>query len=146
MSVVSALAIVPLAAFLALGTEQIALRTSQAVGGLSNASLGNIVKLIIAGTALGGCDLDLVQGSLLGSLLRVCSAIFCSSRLLFLPPVGGFRFRSQEFQPMAAQPNSSLMTVSIIALVILNSDSRRTSIYIPSPTSRYFGFGGTLHG
>jgi len=32
--------------------------------------------------------------------------------------VGGFRFRSQEFQPMAAQLNSSLMTVSVIALVI----------------------------
>ena len=67
--VVSALAIVPLAALLGLGTEQIALRTSQAVGGLLNASLGNVVELIIAGIALGKCDLDLVQSSLLGGLL-----------------------------------------------------------------------------
>lgn len=67
--VVSALAIAPLAALLGLGTEQIALRTSQAVGGLLNATLGNVVELIIAGIALGKCDLDLVQGSLLGGLL-----------------------------------------------------------------------------
>jgi len=67
--VVSALAIVPLAALLGLGTEQIALRTSQAVGGLLNATLGNVVELIIAGIALGKCDLDLVQSSLLGGLL-----------------------------------------------------------------------------
>jgi len=67
--VISALAIVPLAALLGLGTEQIALRTSQAVGGLLNATLGNFIELIIAGIALGKCDLHLVQSSLLGGLL-----------------------------------------------------------------------------
>jgi Ca2+:H+ antiporter len=50
--VFSALGLIPLAALLGLGTEQIALRTSQAVGGLLNASLGNVVELIIAGIAL----------------------------------------------------------------------------------------------
>lgn len=50
--VFSALAIVPLAALLGLGTEQIALRTSQSVGGLLNATLGNVVEMIIAGIAL----------------------------------------------------------------------------------------------
>ena len=66
---ISALAIVPLAALLGLGTEQIALRTSQAIGRLLNASLGNVVELIISGIALGKCDLNLVQNSLLGGLL-----------------------------------------------------------------------------
>lgn len=111
--VVSALAIVPLAALLGLGTEQIALRTSQAVGGLLNATLGNVVELIIAGIALGKCDLDLVQSSLLGGLL---SNLLLVLGMAFI--VGGFRFSSQEFQPMAAQLNSSLMTVSVIALII----------------------------
>jgi Ca2+:H+ antiporter len=50
--VFSALAIIPLAALLGLGTEQIALRTSASVGGLLNATLGNVVELIIAGIAL----------------------------------------------------------------------------------------------
>ena len=48
----SALAIIPLAAQLTLATEQIALRTSQAVGGLVNATFGNIVEMIIGGIAL----------------------------------------------------------------------------------------------
>ena len=50
--VFSCLAIVPLAALLGLGTEQIALTTSQAVGGLLNATLGNVVELIIGAVAL----------------------------------------------------------------------------------------------
>ncbi|KAF9648143.1 hypothetical protein BDM02DRAFT_3269745 [Thelephora ganbajun] len=113
ISVVSALA-----AFLALGTEQIALRAGQAVSGLLNASLGNIVELINAGIALRGYDLDLVQGSLLGGLLGnhllVLGVAFIDASSVF---------HSEEFQPMVAQSNSSSMTVSIIALVTLDSDS-----------------------
>ena len=48
----SCFSILPLAALLGFGTEQIALRTSSAVGGLLNATLGNIVEMIIAGIAL----------------------------------------------------------------------------------------------
>ncbi|KAF5348369.1 hypothetical protein D9758_010887 [Tetrapyrgos nigripes] len=111
--VFSALGIVPLAALLGFGTEQIALRTSSSVGGLLNATLGNVVELIIAGIALQRCELDLVQSSLLGGLL---------SNLLFVLGmafvVGGYRFHQQEFQPMVAQLNSSLMTVAVIALII----------------------------
>ncbi|KAH8099299.1 Sodium/calcium exchanger protein-domain-containing protein [Cristinia sonorae] len=111
--VFSAFAILPLAALLGLGTEQIALRTSQAVGGLLNATLGNIVEMIIAGIALHECDLALVQSSLLGGLL---SNLLLVLGMAFL--VGGFRFHQQEFQPMAAQLNSSLMTVSVISLLV----------------------------
>lgn len=67
--VFSCLAIVPLAALLGLGTEQIALTTSQSVGGLLNATLGNVVELIIGAVALSKCELDLVQSSLLGGQL-----------------------------------------------------------------------------
>ena len=48
----SALAIIPLAAELTLATEQISLRTSQSVGGLVNATFGNVVEMIIGGIAL----------------------------------------------------------------------------------------------
>lgn len=48
----SCLGIIPLAALLGFGTEQIAVRTSSAVGGLLNATLGNVVEMIIAGIAL----------------------------------------------------------------------------------------------
>ncbi|KAK7442222.1 hypothetical protein VKT23_016193 [Stygiomarasmius scandens] len=111
--VFSALGIIPLAALLGFGTEQIALRTSSSVGGLLNASLGNVVELIIAGIALKQCELDLVQSSLLGGLL---SNLLLVLGMAFL--VGGFRFHQQEFQPMVAQLNSSLMTVAVISLIV----------------------------
>ncbi|KAF9649408.1 hypothetical protein BDM02DRAFT_1850515 [Thelephora ganbajun] len=87
-SIVSALATVALTAFLALGTNQIALRTSQVVGGLLNASLEDIVELIIVGIALGRCDLGLVQGSLLGGLygFHRCVIRVYFSHLTCAPP------------------------------------------------------------
>lgn len=111
--VFSALGIIPLAALLGFGTEQIALRTSMSVGGLLNATLGNIVEMIIAGIALKECNLELVQSSLLGGLL---SNLLLVLGMAFV--VGGFRFQQQEFQPMVAQLNSSLMTASVISLII----------------------------
>ncbi|KAL1747198.1 Sodium/calcium exchanger protein-domain-containing protein [Schizophyllum fasciatum] len=111
--VFSCLGIIPLAALLGFGTEQVAHRTSSTVGGLLNATLGNVVEMIIAGIALGECNLELVQSSLLGGLL---SNMLLVLGMAFI--VGGYRFHSQEFQPMVAQLNSSLMTVSVISLII----------------------------
>ncbi|KAK7047485.1 hypothetical protein VNI00_006716 [Paramarasmius palmivorus] len=111
--VFSCLGIIPLAAILGFGTEQIALRTNSSVGGLLNATLGNIVEMIIAGIALKKCELGLVQSSLLGGLL---SNLLLVLGMAFL--VGGYRFKQQEFQPMVAQLNSSLMVVSVISLIV----------------------------
>jgi Ca2+:H+ antiporter len=111
--VFSCLSIIPLAALLGLGTEQIALRTSQSVGGLLNATLGNIVEMIIAGIALKKCELEFVQSSLLGGLLsNLLLVLGCA----FI--VGGFKFHEQAFQPMVAQLNSSLLILAVISLII----------------------------
>lgn len=111
--VFSSLGLVPLAALLGFGTEQIALKTSASVGGLLNATLGNIVEMIIAGIALKQCELELVQSSLLGGLL---SNLLLVLGMAFI--VGGYRFQQQEFQPMVAQLNSSLLIVSVISLIV----------------------------
>ena len=50
--VLSVLAIVPLAALLSHATESVAAKTGDSVGGLLNATLGNLTELIIALTAL----------------------------------------------------------------------------------------------
>jgi Ca2+:H+ antiporter len=50
--VLAVLAIVPLAALLSHATEAVAERTGDAIGGLLNATLGNLTELIIAITAL----------------------------------------------------------------------------------------------
>lgn len=109
----SALAIIPLAALLGFGTEQVAIRTSSAVAGFLNVSLGNLVELIIAGIALQRCELALVQSSLLGGLLSNLLLVLGMSFV-----VGGLRFPEQSFQPIAAQLHASLLVVGVISLMM----------------------------
>ena len=54
--VLSVLAIVPLAGLLSHATESVAARTGDSVGGLLNATLGNLTELIIALAALRAGD------------------------------------------------------------------------------------------
>src|SRR5512139_3484789 len=59
--VLSVLAIVPLAALLSHATESVASRTGDSVGGLLNATLGNLTELVIALTALAAGQYMLVK-------------------------------------------------------------------------------------
>ena len=59
----SVLAIVPLAALLSRATESVAAKTGDAVGGLLNATLGNLTELIIALAALRAGQYVLVKAS-----------------------------------------------------------------------------------
>src|SRR6187200_2813721 len=64
--VLSVLAIVPLAALLSHATESVASKTGDAIGGLLNATLGNLTELVIALTALRAGQYVLVKASLAG--------------------------------------------------------------------------------
>jgi Ca2+:H+ antiporter len=63
------LGIIPLALLLGEVTEDIALRTGELIGGLVNATFGNVVEMILAATALSKGLLVVVSTSLLGSIL-----------------------------------------------------------------------------
>src|SRR5690349_24008539 len=65
----SVVAIVPLAALLSHATESVAARTGDAVGGLLNATLGNLTELVIAIAALRAGMLDLVKASITGAVV-----------------------------------------------------------------------------
>src|SRR6187200_3463679 len=67
--VLSVLAIVPLAGLLSHATESVSAKTGDAVGGLLNATLGNLTELVIALTALRAGMLDLVQASITGAVV-----------------------------------------------------------------------------
>ena len=54
----SILAIVPLAALLSHATESVAAKTGDTVGGLLNATLGNLTELVIALAALRAMFMD----------------------------------------------------------------------------------------
>ncbi|GAA5839985.1 hypothetical protein JCM11251_006581 [Rhodosporidiobolus azoricus] len=107
------LAIIPLAKLLGYGTEEIALRVGQTLGGLLNATLGNAVELIISIFALVKCEIQIVQSSLLGSIL---SNLLLVLGMCFF--AGGIKFSEQGFKDTAAQLNSSLLVISVIAVLL----------------------------
>ncbi|KAF9565232.1 calcium/proton exchanger [Agrocybe pediades] len=111
--VFSFLAIVPLAKLLAFATEEISLRVGQTLAGLINATLGNAVELIVAIIALVKCELRIVQASLVGSIL---SNLLLVLGMCFF--AGGLKYSEQGFGASATQLNSSLLTISVIAVLL----------------------------
>jgi Ca2+:H+ antiporter len=109
----SALAIVPLSGFLGKATEEIAVHTGPTIGGLLNATLGNLAELIIALLALRAGLLDLVKASITGSILGNLLLVLGLSQL-----VGGFKHKTQRFGVALAGLNVSLLVVAVIGLVI----------------------------
>src|SRR6266581_4369664 len=66
--VLSVLAVVPLAALLSHATESVAAKTGDTVGGLLNATLGNLTELVIALTALHAGQYTLVIMMLIATM------------------------------------------------------------------------------
>ena len=64
----AALAILPLAGLIGRSTEQLALHTGPRVGGLINATFGNVTELIIAIFLLMDDKVEIVKASLTGSI------------------------------------------------------------------------------
>ncbi|KAI1797366.1 calcium/proton exchanger [Ganoderma leucocontextum] len=111
--VFSFLAIVPLAKLLAFATDELSMRVGQTLAGLLNATLGNAVELIVAIIALVQCQLQVVQASLVGSIL---SNLLLVLGMCFF--AGGTRFSEQGFGIGVTQLNSSLLTISVIAVLL----------------------------
>ena len=111
--VLSVLAIVPLAAMLSHATESVAAKTGDAVGGLLNATLGNLTELVIALTALRAGQYMLVKASVAGAIVTNSLFMLGASFLL-----GGLKYHVQEFNRVSARLQASLLFLATIALLI----------------------------
>ncbi|MCK9909036.1 calcium/proton exchanger [Microbacteriaceae bacterium K1510] len=109
----AALAIVPFAKLIVQGTEQVAAHTGAAVGGLLNATFGNLPELIIAIAALHAGLLEMVRASIIGALLANLLVALGFSFLL-----GGLRHHEQEYNPNAVRMFSSVMVLAWISLAL----------------------------
>ena len=90
--VLAVLAIVPLATLLGHATEAVSEKTGDAVGGLLNATLGNLTELIIAVTALHAGEYMLVKASIAGAI--VTNSLFMLGASFLLGGNSGTMFRS----------------------------------------------------
>nr|XP_018266789.1 calcium/proton exchanger [Kwoniella dejecticola CBS 10117]OBR88947.1 calcium/proton exchanger [Kwoniella dejecticola CBS 10117] len=111
--VTSLIAIVPLAGGLGFATEELAHRVGEAWGGLLNASFGNAVELLIAILALVKGDIDIVQASMVGSILSNVLLVLGMSYF-----AGGLRFHEQLYTLVGAQMHISLLGISLLAIVL----------------------------
>jgi Ca2+:H+ antiporter len=111
--VLAVLAIVPLAALLSHATESVAAKTGDGVGGLLNATLGNLTELIIALAALRAGEYMLVKASIAGAIVANTLFMLGASFLL-----GGLKHHVQEYNRANARVQAGLLFLATTALVI----------------------------
>jgi Ca2+:H+ antiporter len=111
--VTAALAIVPLAGLIGRGTEQLALHAGPRVGGLLNATFGNVTELIIAVFLILRGELDVVKASLTGSILGNLLLVLGLSFL-----VGGLRHAEQRYSAQAAGVHATSLALAVTGLLM----------------------------
>jgi Ca2+:H+ antiporter len=111
--VLAVLSIVPLASLLSHATESVAAKTGDTIGGLLNATLGNLTELVIALTALRAGMFDLVKASIAGAI--VTNSLFMLGLSLLL---GGLRHREQEFNAGMARLQGGMLFLAAVALIV----------------------------
>jgi Ca2+:H+ antiporter len=111
--VTSAAAIVPLAGLIGRATEQLALHTGPRVGGLVNATFGNVTELIIAVFLILDDRIEMVKASLTGSILGNLLLVLGLS--LF---VGGLRHDRQSFNARSASVHATSLALAVTGLLM----------------------------
>ncbi|KAF8199545.1 Sodium/calcium exchanger protein-domain-containing protein [Pholiota molesta] len=107
------LALIPLVRLHDLSTRELANRIGGSKTGLLNGSMSNFVEIVVAISALRKCELQVVQSTLIGSML---SKLLLVLGLCFF--AGGMRFSEQGFDATATQVHSSLLSLSVGALLL----------------------------
>jgi Ca2+:H+ antiporter len=111
--VLSVLAIIPLATLLSHATESVAAKTGDAVGGLLNATLGNLTELVIALAALRAGEYMLVKASIAGAI--VANSLFMLGASFLL---GGLKHHVQEYNRATARLQAGLLLLATVGLLI----------------------------
>ena len=133
--VLSVFAIVPLTVLLSHATESVAAKTGDAIGGLLNATLGNLAELIIALTALRAGQYMLVKASIAGPI--VANTLFIMGAAFFL---GGLKHHVQEYNKFSAHLQAALLLLATIALLIPSAISQVDST-VSAPFIRHLSVG-----
>eukprot|EP00198_Chlamydomonas_reinhardtii_P007601 XP_001696938.1 CAX family of cation antiporters, membrane protein [Chlamydomonas reinhardtii] len=112
------LALIPLALILGDITEDLAVRFGDVVGGLINATFGNVVEVMVSLFALFKNLFTVVAASLLGSILSNLLLVMGCSFLL-----GGMYHSVQTFNAMSNRACSSLLMLACIGISIPSAAS-----------------------
>ncbi len=109
----SALAIVPLTAIIGRATDNLAVRLGETLGGLLNATMGNVPEMVIGLFALHRGLQTVVKASMTGSILGNVLFILGVSLI-----AGGTRFDVQRYNLHLAGVNAKLLLLAAIGLIV----------------------------
>ncbi|MEO8483747.1 MAG: calcium/proton exchanger [Acidobacteriota bacterium] len=111
--VLSALAVIPLAAFIGESTGHLARHLGPSAGALINATFGNLAEMIIAIFAVRAGLLEVVKASLTGSILG--NLLFVGGLSML---VGGWKRDSQKFNRLSSESSAGQMVLATAALLL----------------------------
>src|SRR5262245_7178904 len=109
----AALAIVPIARLIGSSTEHLSHYTGDSIGGLLNATFGNLPELIICVVALKAGLYAMVAASLIGAILFNLLLVLVFSFLR-----SGMRHHVVEFNARATSVYSTMMFIAVISLAL----------------------------
>ena len=109
----AALAILPLAGIIGHATEDLAARSGPQVGGLLNATFGNVTEMIIAFFLIVQNEIEVVKASITGSIIGNVLVVLGLSFL-----VGGWRREQQTFNRASAGLHSASLVIAVVALLM----------------------------
>jgi len=111
--ITGAAAIIPLAEWIRRATDHLANRAGPAIGGLLNITFGSIAELTLALFVLAGGHTEIVKAQITGSLIGT-SLLGLGLAIV----VGGWKRDKQTFSQERAGLVSSLLILSVIALLV----------------------------
>jgi Ca2+:H+ antiporter len=109
--ITAALAIIPLAGLIGRATDQLAICIGPRLGGLLNATFGNLTELIVGVLLIAAGNFEVVKASLIGSIIGNLLLVLGVS--LF---VGGLGRDEQVFSARAAGVHTASMVLAVAGL------------------------------
>ncbi|MFN2389102.1 MAG: calcium/proton exchanger [Actinomycetota bacterium] len=109
----SAVGILPLAGLIGHATEDLAARSGPQVGGLLNATFGNMTEMIIAVFLILQGELEVVKASITGSII---GNVLLVLGLAFL--LGGLKRPQQNFNLASAGLHAASLVIAVVALLM----------------------------
>lgn len=111
--ILSCLSIIPLAALMGEGTEEISFYTGPKIGGFLNGTFGNATELIISIFALKQGLFEVVKSSIAGAVIGNILLVIGASMF-----AGGLKYKTQKFHIKVTEMTSSMLLFAVIGLCI----------------------------
>ncbi|KMT20834.1 calcium/proton exchanger [Clostridium cylindrosporum] len=109
------LSIIPLAIILCDYTDKVSSKLGDKVGGIINATTGNLPELLICIFAINSGMFDLVRAGIIGSIIG--NMLLVQGISIF---AGGIKYKEQTFNRNIARTNFALLFICIIGILVVS--------------------------